>query len=175
MGQGRCRRSTPCLKPRHAVVCHIAGRRPYMGRIRHSVDTPRQLTRPRRRHIALWLAVAVVAAAAWWAAASAGVYPQCLWHRLTGWLCPGCGLQRAFHAASHGRWLEAWHCNQALLPLAAVMLAALAAQLWPRRLGGLARVLESAPFLLALLVLLVAWSVARNLFPALQPPPGCGL
>lgn len=36
---------------------------------------------------------------------------QCTFHRLTGYLCPGCGGQRAIHALLHGNIIEAFHDN----------------------------------------------------------------
>jgi Protein of unknown function (DUF2752) len=50
-------------------------------------------------------------------------YPQCLFHRLTGWNCPGCGSLRAMHQLLHGHLLAALRDNLLLilsLPVAAV-------------------------------------------------------
>lgn len=44
-----------------------------------------------------------------------GFFPQCLFHRLTGWNCPGCGATRAAHALLHARFAEACHDNALLL------------------------------------------------------------
>ena len=38
-------------------------------------------------------------------------YPQCLFHRLTGWNCPGCGTMRAGYALLHGHLLVALRDN----------------------------------------------------------------
>lgn len=37
--------------------------------------------------------------------------PKCMFKTLTGWDCPGCGSQRALHAALHGDFVAAWHFN----------------------------------------------------------------
>ena len=37
--------------------------------------------------------------------------PQCPFYRLTGWYCPGCGMQRALHALLHGHLWEAFCLN----------------------------------------------------------------
>jgi len=38
-------------------------------------------------------------------------YPRCLFHELTGFLCPGCGGLRSVHELLHGRLLAALRCN----------------------------------------------------------------
>ena len=48
-------------------------------------------------------------------------YPGCLFHRLTGLECPGCGMTRATYAALHGRFGEALRFN----PLGMIVLTAL--------------------------------------------------
>ena len=37
--------------------------------------------------------------------------PQCPLRLLTGWNCPGCGIQRALHAMLHGHFAEAFSYN----------------------------------------------------------------
>lgn len=36
---------------------------------------------------------------------------KCIWHELTGTQCPACGFQRAVHALTHGKILEALSFN----------------------------------------------------------------
>jgi hypothetical protein len=49
--------------------------------------------------------------------ASLPPFTICLFHRLTGLDCPGCGLTRAFLSAGRGHWSEAFALNP-LGPLA---------------------------------------------------------
>ena len=54
--------------------------------------------------------------------AQGGFYPTCMFHKLTGLNCPGCGSLRALHHLTHGEFIAAFHCNpllMILLPLAA--------------------------------------------------------
>lgn len=91
-----------------------------------------------------------------------GLYPRCLFLQLTGWQCPGCGSQRAIHALMHGDWAGAWSYNRALPFIVALMVVAAVAGAMPSRLPRLHRALSSRKVLLAVLVLIVAWTVARN-------------
>jgi hypothetical protein len=47
---------------------------------------------------------------------TAGFFPVCPLHAITGLSCPGCGLTRGFHALLNGDVLTALHFN-ALLPI----------------------------------------------------------
>jgi hypothetical protein len=50
---------------------------------------------------------------------TAGFYPVCTLHEMTGLQCPGCGGLRALHQLSHGHLAAAWRLNPfvvALLP-----------------------------------------------------------
>lgn len=40
-----------------------------------------------------------------------GFYPECLFHRLTGLYCPGCGSTRAMHQLLHGNIAAAFKLN----------------------------------------------------------------
>ena len=59
---------------------------------------------------------AAVSGVAYFNPVTAGFFPQCPLHQLTGLNCPGCGLTRGFHALFHGDILDALHFN-ALLPI----------------------------------------------------------
>ncbi|WP_406566841.1 DUF2752 domain-containing protein [Dyadobacter helix] len=51
--------------------------------------------------------------------------PPCFVHHSTGWLCWGCGGQRAFHQVLHGNFTAAFHLNALIfivLPLSAIIL-----------------------------------------------------
>jgi hypothetical protein len=53
-----------------------------------------------------------------------GFYPVCLFHKLTGWNCPGCGGTRSLYALLHGNFALALKDNA----LFVVLLAAAAAR-----------------------------------------------
>lgn len=49
------------------------------------------------------------------------IFPQCMFHQITGWDCPGCGAQRALHQLLHGSIVAAVRLNAMFvlsLPLA---------------------------------------------------------
>ena len=43
-------------------------------------------------------------------------FPKCPIRSFTGWLCPGCGSQRAMYQVLHGHFSEAFYLNPLLLP-----------------------------------------------------------
>jgi hypothetical protein len=50
------------------------------------------------------------------------IFPQCMFHQVTGLDCPGCGAQRALHQLLHGNLIAALRLNAMFvlsLPLAA--------------------------------------------------------
>ena len=56
---------------------------------------------------------------------TAGFFPPCPFHWLTGCWCPGCGSTRALHALAHADLAGAWRMNALLvcaLPALAVLL-----------------------------------------------------
>ena len=56
-----------------------------------------------------------------------GFYPVCLFHKLTGWNCPGCGGTRSAYALLHGNFALALKDNAMFVVLLA---AALARGIW---------------------------------------------
>ncbi|HEX3718844.1 MAG TPA: DUF2752 domain-containing protein [Verrucomicrobiae bacterium] len=63
---------------------------------------------------------------------TAGFYPVCGIHQLTGLQCPGCGSLRALHQLTHGNIAAAWHFNPLLVALLPIgfWLGLRAAALW---------------------------------------------
>lgn len=83
--------------------------------------------------------------------------PSCVFHRLTGYDCPGCGTQRAIHALWEGRVADAWKSNAALffaLPVAGLYIGAR---------GRLRRFLESPVAISGVAAAIILWTIFRNL------------
>ena len=57
------------------------------------------------------LAMSITAFYFFWNPSENSFLPSCPFKNLTGFYCPGCGGQRAFHALLHGRFTEAFHDN----------------------------------------------------------------
>jgi hypothetical protein len=101
-----------------------------------------------------------------------GFYPICLFHKLTGWNCPGCGGTRAVYALLHGDWRLALKDNALFVVLLA---AAVARSVWfvvkkiQRQPSG--QQFFPVNFLWALLAVAVIFTVLRNLpaFAFLSP------
>lgn len=89
--------------------------------------------------------------------------PRCALRVLTGYDCPGCGSQRALHAALHGHWADAWHYNSFLffaIPGALFWIVVENGRhRWPRLHAAVTR----PAVLVAVLLAILAWWVARNL------------
>lgn len=93
-----------------------------------------------------------------------GLAFPCAFRTLTHLLCPGCGVTRLCLALLQGDLSGAWQANPALLLMLPV-LALLAVRLsirYVREGDALPRGWE-APLVWALLALLLAWGVIRNL------------
>lgn len=127
---------------------------------------------PRGRHIAVTAAAAAGICAA--VAAIVIVYgrfdpasapfPKCVFKLATGLDCPGCGSQRAVHALLNGHFLEALRYNA--LFLAEIPLIALIAmgQTLRNRMPRLFRFTCSRAFILTILVVIILWTILRNIF-----------
>jgi hypothetical protein len=101
-------------------------------------------------------AVAVLALVFVFDPVRAGFYPPCLFHKLTGLHCPGCGSTRALHQLLHGNVSAALHLN----PLAVLLLPVLGAGWWLHRKR---RQILSPAWIWCLVIVVVTYGVARNL------------
>lgn len=90
--------------------------------------------------------------------------PKCIFRMLTGWDCPGCGLQRAVHALLHGRFWEAVQYNYFLLLGIPYVLAVMYMEWFTsgEKHLRLRRVLYHRYVLYAYVTLYLAWWVLRN-------------
>ncbi len=93
---------------------------------------------------------------------SAALFPRCPIKAVSGFDCPGCGSQRAFHALLHGDVAAAWRYNAALffaVPLIALYFTVSALR---RRLPGLYAALNSPAAIAAIAAATALWWVMRN-------------
>jgi hypothetical protein len=95
---------------------------------------------------------------------TAGFFPQCPFHAMTGLNCPGCGMTRGFNALFHGELLTALHFN-ALLPFFFLFFSyfGLSLFLTAVRGRGLTWKFFTPPLLYIFLALTLIFAVARNL------------
>lgn len=74
---------------------------------------------PTLRHVWLWLGggalVVCLAILFWFDPAVYHFYPTCIFHQVTGLLCPGCGSLRAVHQLLHGHLGNAFRLNPLLV------------------------------------------------------------
>ncbi len=91
--------------------------------------------------------------------------PKCMFHRMTGLYCPGCGATRALSAMLHGDVKASLHNNLLLFPLLALIVFLLV-----KPQTSLKR-----PFAIAVLAVVLVFTVLRNIpvapFTYLAPVP----
>lgn len=94
--------------------------------------------------------------------AADGIAPKCTFKILTGYDCPGCGFQRALHAALHGDFAAAWSYNPILFFLIPTALLYAIVEAMPARFSHLRRILIHPATITAIGVTIIAWWILRN-------------
>lgn len=93
-----------------------------------------------------------------------GWYPQCVFKRMTGWECPGCGGLRAAHEMLHLHFKAAFHYNSLVFVLSPFLLylvyASTSREVFGRPLPP-RFTWKGWPFVL--LALVIGFTIARNL------------
>jgi len=91
-----------------------------------------------------------------------GILPKCFFHELTGLYCPGCGVQRSFHALLKGNILTAIDYNLLFilfLPLIIYFILAFALDKKP----SFSSFIYKPVFSFAVVIVVVSFWVLRNI------------
>ncbi len=90
------------------------------------------------------------------------IYPQCVFHRVAGLDCPGCGSLRALHALLHGDLAGALHFNLFLV-LSLPLLAALGLRFAGTKMRAEPAVRVRPAWLWLYLAAFLTFGIVRNL------------
>ena len=95
--------------------------------------------------------------------------PKCPSKLITGYDCPGCGIQRAVHAALHGRFAEAWAYNRFLVYSIPYCLCVMLTEwVWRgERQKRWRKVFEGKVAIWTYIVLFFLWGIVRNVWPGI--------
>lgn len=93
-------------------------------------------------------------------------FPQCMFYKLTGWQCPGCGGQRAFHYLLNGDIAESFRMNPLLwIGIPYILLASVLQSPWmEKRCVRLREWLTGYHACIIWLFAIVAFWILRNVF-----------
>ena len=92
--------------------------------------------------------------------------PKCIMLKLTGWRCPGCGIQRFVHQMMHGNFAEAVRYNYFAVLVLPYMAVLFFRELLPQGnlKGCLGRWFINRYWMYAYLVLYFVWWIIRNIY-----------
>ncbi len=93
-------------------------------------------------------------------------YPRCIFLKLTGFQCAGCGSLRFIHSILNGEFSKAWSYNPFLFlvsPFILLMLILSLARYKITSIEKLYRILNSSVVITILIVLTLFWWIYRNL------------
>lgn len=111
------------------------------------------------------IVVAATAVYFYWSPEDNIFFPKCVFKVLTGYDCPGCGSQRAFHALLHGHPLDALSYNFFMIVGIPYLLLSLYASFIPTRAGRwISLNLFSTRATLVYIFLWTAWGIGRNIW-----------
>lgn len=96
---------------------------------------------------------------------------QCIFNKITGFYCFGCGGQRAFHALLHGHFQTAFQDNLLIFIVLPLVFLKIVEELVDRKL--MPKLVYSRIFLSFMIIVISAFTILRNLeienFPKLIP------
>lgn len=95
---------------------------------------------------------------------SSYLMPKCPFHLLTGYDCPACGVQRAFHYCLHGDWGTAIRYNYFLiLSILYFIAVAITTFVHNREIDVIKKYVQHPTTIMIFLVLTIIWWIVRNI------------
>jgi hypothetical protein len=91
-----------------------------------------------------------------------GNLPKCLFHQVTGLYCPGCGVQRSFHALLHGHLLQAMDHNLLFILLLPMIIFFISNFLWNKKYSSTSFIYKPV-FSTTIVFIVVSFWVLRNI------------
>jgi len=91
-----------------------------------------------------------------------GILPKCFFHELTGLYCPGCGVQRSFHALLNGHILTAIDYNLLFILFLPLIIYFLLAFTWGKKTSSSSFIYKSS-FSYSVVIVVISFWVLRNL------------
>ena len=91
-----------------------------------------------------------------------GILPKCFFHELTGLYCPGCGVQRSFHALLNGHIMAAIDFNLLFILFLPLIFYFILTFTWGKKHPASSFIYKPA-FSFTVLILVVSFWVLRNI------------
>lgn len=118
-----------------------------------------------RHTLIMWTIVGVVAMVVYFFfdPATENFFPGCVFLKLTGLKCPGCGSQRAVHSLLHLDFAAAFRYNALLVVSLPVVFFLLVVEMLRTRRPRLYRRVHSQMVIWTIVAIVLVWWVLRNL------------
>ncbi len=91
-----------------------------------------------------------------------GILPKCFFHELTGLYCPGCGVQRSFHALLNGHILAAIDYNLLFILFLPLIIYFILAFTWGKKPPSSSFIYKPI-FSFTVVIVVVSFWVLRNI------------
>ena len=91
-----------------------------------------------------------------------GNLPKCFFHELTGLFCPGCGVQRSFHALLNGHVITAIDFNLLFILFLPLIIYFILAFTWGKKHAA-ASFIYKPVFSFTVLIVVVSFWILRNI------------
>lgn len=90
-----------------------------------------------------------------------GNLPKCLFHEITGFYCPGCGVQRSFHSLLNGRLLDAMNYNLLFILFLPMIIFFLSTYLLGKKINANS-IIYKKKFSFTVVIIFISFWILRN-------------